>query len=550
MTTKVSIGKGGDAELLTKKASFIQHSLPGLQAGTYQIQVQQELKDSSGNLITTTDLSAITRQFGVKGPKYSLNVNAIQSVYPPAGTVGGFSNALAHVVFNQDKLPWLRSPYLPDNIVTPTEHEYTVGDKTIYYDDDQPTWMMVLTLSPDDLNGQNPASLITQGTVLDLVPESLQMKNKAGTLVSGNLPSNAYSIFSYLLQPPASSAPVNPEYGYTSDDAVAYIDVPADLFNKLAPSMDDLMMMAHVRAVEMDAKPLQQGDTVQPVQQFGLVLGNRLPETFTGTSVSGTMAQGNNVAFLVSLESMELALRGNTASQNQYPVITAGGGLVRLIVLNQWNFTSWASQSYQFEQILKGLNGRDPNSDNSTTPLENPLMRLPNPPQYTSPTQEQTIVQEMLELGYAPMNHLTRVPASASPQTIQTVSWYRGPLIPFPEDATLPFVSNDQGDTPEPVYSADKLLRFDPNIGIYDASYAAAWQLGQLVSLQNKVFSVAYFRWQKSNGQKFRILLENESLRADFPRLTKAQKLAPGEEQFDIGKPIYQGILNLLTQKG
>lgn len=560
-TTKVSIGSGGDAELFSKKASFIQHSLPGLQAGAYQIKVQQELRDSSGKLITVAEdgnnpapLDSITRQLGVKGPKYSLNANVVQSVYPPVSSVGGFSNALAHVVLTQEKLPWLRSPYLPQNIVTPGEHEYPANGTTIYYDDDQPTWMMVLTISPGDLGGQDPASLITRGTVLDLVPESLKMNDKSGTPIAGTLPSNGYSIFSYLLQPPVATQPVSPEFGNTSADPCTYIDMPAALFNKLVPSLEDLKMMAHVRAVEMDAKPLKQDETVPPVEQYGLVLGNRLPETFTGTGGSDDpqtiTAQGNNTAFLISLESMELALRGNTASQNQYPVITANGGFVRLVVLNQWSFTSWASKSYQFEQILKGLNGRDPNADNSTVPLSNPLLRLPDPPQFKSPTQQQTIVQEMIELGYTPMNHLARVPSGSNPPVIQTVSWYRGPLVPFSREATIRFISGNQDTQAEMVYSADKLLRFDPRVGMYDTSYAAAWQLGQLTALQNKAFSVAYFRWQKGNAQKFRVLLENELLADDHPSLMAFSRSLAGEEnRAETQKPIYQSVLDLLTKK-
>lgn len=562
MTTKVSIGKGGDVELFSKKASFIQHSLPGLQAGAYQIKLQQELKDSNGKLITTTGsandpapLATITRKFGVKGPKYSLDANVIQSVYPPVSSVGGFSNSIAHVVLNQEKLPWLRSPYLPQNVVTPKEHEYTANGTIIHYDDDQPTWMMVLTLSPGDLGGIDPSTLIKRGTVLDLVPSTLTMNDKNGVPVAGNLPANAYSIFSYLLQPPVSKSPVSPEFGNTSADPCTYIDVPAALFNRLVPSMEDLEMMAHVRAVEMDAKPLRQDETVQQVQQYGLVLGNRLPETFTGGSTGdspATTAMGNNLALLVSLESMELALRGNQSAQNQYPIITANGGSVRLIVLNQWSFTSWESTSYQFEHILKGLNGRDPNSENSKVLLDNPLFRIPNPPQFTSPTEEQTVVQEMMELGYTPMNHLTRVPATGNPPMINTVSWYRGPFIPFPQnnDTSIMDSLQNAGSDSDTVYSADALLRFDPKVGMYDTSYAAAWQLGQLTALQNKAFSVPYFRWQKANAQNFKVALENNLLQGGHPALfARSEKLAGIENRPEAGRQIYHSVLDLLTKK-
>lgn len=566
MAKSLSIDKGGDAELFKKKASFIQHSLPGLMAGAYQLKLQQELKDSKGNMITTAGnnnqpapLTTITRRLGVKGPKYSLEANAIQSVYPPVSSAGGFSNSLAHVVLNQDKLPWIRSPYLPKNIITPAEHEYEVPlppplNKVIY-EDDQPTWMMVLTLSPSDLGGQDPERLTVSGTVIDLVPESMTMLDASGNKVTGKLPSNSYSIFSYLQQPPVSSNPVDPEYGYTPADACSYIDVPAAVFNKLVPSLQDLEMMAHVRAVQMDAKPIGQAETVQPVEQYSLVLGNRLPETLpplvNPPPPQTATAIGKNVAFLVSLEAMELALRGNQAANNQYPVITANGGYVRLIVLYQWSFTSWADSSFEFEQILKSLNGRTPVQDNSSVLLANPLMRLPDPPSFPSPTDDQLVVEEMLELGYTPMNHLTRVPdiTPGDKPEIQLVSWYRGPLIPFKKDPVIPFISNGTGSQEFLVFSADKLLRFDPNVGMYDTSYAAAWQLGQLVSLKNKSFSVAYYSWQKQFAQQFRILLENQVLQDDNSALMKLyQSILDEEGKTDTDKPVYKSVMHLLTK--
>ena len=105
--------RSGDEQLFSKKASFIQHSLPGLEAGSYQISVQQAFKDNKGNPVTTGELATITRQFGVQGPRYSLPGDAVHSVFPPASSAGGFSNSVAHVVLEQEKLPWIRTPYCP-----------------------------------------------------------------------------------------------------------------------------------------------------------------------------------------------------------------------------------------------------------------------------------------------------------------------------------------------------------------------------------------------------------------------------------------------------
>lgn len=567
MNTDNNSQASGDEQLLKKKASFIQHSLPGLEAGSYELAVQQTLKDSNGNLITTGELATLKRQFGVQGPRYSLPVDAVHSVFPPLAAAGGFSNSLAHVVLNQEKLPWIRTPYMPgeEPAIEERHYEISYGGKTypVTYDDDKATWMCVLLVTPKDLDGQNPQRQIVQGKASDLVPKSLLMTNPGGSPVAGTLPDDGYSIFSYRLESQFSGItdPVDPGVGQTPDDVCNYIDLPAALFNKLAPGLLDLQMMAHVRAVEMDNKPIQAGETVQPQEQYGLVLGNRLPETLPAAGQippeqQTSPALGMNIALLVSLENMQEALRGHSeSSYYATKVSNQPDGFVRLIVLYQWNFVSWEDTTFEFEYILKGLNGRDPNKPNNEAKVPNPLLRLPNPPSYPNGTDDQKVVQDMLELGYTPMNHLTRVPyveQQDATKKIQTVSWYRGPLIPFEHEAKLTFLSGSE-DAPASqeslIFSADQLLRFDPNIGMYDTSYAAAWQLGQLISLRDKNFSVPLYRWKKGVQHKFRMLLEDEVLKLDYQDLIKLYQDIRNEQGVgDADKPLYKAVIHFLAE--
>jgi hypothetical protein len=67
------------------------------------------------------------------------------------------------------------------------------------------------------------------------------------------------------------------------------------------------------------------------------------------------------------------------------------------------------------------------------------------------------------------------------------VSWYRGPLVPY----AVPRRAN------VPVWSADASLRLDPGSGMLDASYAAAWQLGRLIALQNEEYCSALLTWKR-----------------------------------------------------
>jgi hypothetical protein len=289
------------------------------------------------------------------------------------------------------------------------------------------------------------------------------------------------------------------------------------------------------------------------------VVGNRLPETTPATQIppktQAAPAVGKNVALLVSLENMQDALRGHSADGYYAKIVATNvNGFVRLPVFYSWNFVSWHDTSFEFEQILKGLNGRDPTAPNNGPKVPNPLMRRPNPPNFDSPTDAQTIVQDMLKLGYTPMNHLTREPyvGGASPEKIQSVSWYRGPLAPFAVEPSIAFISYPDGSpdhrTPL-IYAADQLLRFDPKVGLYDTSYAAAWQIGRLVSLQDKSFSVALYRWMKGVDQKFRMMLEDQVLQQNFGDLVRNYRgVLAAARRSDTDKVIYKSVLTLLTQ--
>jgi hypothetical protein len=296
----------GGTDLLRKRASFIQHSLPGLGGGRYRISVQQSLKTADSTDVTGTGLPSLTRTFGVAAPRFALSQDAIHSVFPPPNGAGEFSGSFAHVVLETEKLPWLLTPYTPDAAPKAPPRTYTTtvngANVEVRYDDDHASWLGVLLVSPSDFAGQDPSRLIVQRTVIDLIP---------GTL-GGALPANAYSVFSYLLESQyagTAKPPIDPGVGIATTDAVLCLDVPCALFNAIAPSLADLEMTAHVRAVAMDRKPIAAHETVNAEEQYAVVIGNRLPESRTERSGADDQqpALGTNVALLVSYESLQFA---------------------------------------------------------------------------------------------------------------------------------------------------------------------------------------------------------------------------------------------------
>lgn len=91
-------------------------------------------------------------------------------------------------------------------------------------------------------------------------------------------------------------------------------------------------------------------------------------------------------------------------------------------------------------------------------------------------------------MGCAPLPHDMR-------QGNKSVSWYHGPLIPGTKT-----VANIN----LPIRSADELVLYNSKIGMFDVSYCAAWELGRLLTLQNKRVSLDLFNWKHSHAQSIK----------------------------------------------
>ena len=77
-----------------------------------------------------------------------------------------------------------------------------------------------------------------------------------------------------------------------------------------------------------------------------------------------------------------------------------------------------------------------------------------------------------------------------------TVSWYRGPLTPYPVPFTVlpgPLL---------PAGSADALTRYDSDTGMFDVSLAAAWQIGRLMALADRQFATELYAFKRVRRQQ------------------------------------------------
>ncbi|HYP19720.1 MAG TPA: hypothetical protein VEY08_06560, partial [Chloroflexia bacterium] len=254
-----------------------------------------------------------------------------------------------------------------------------------------------------------------------------------------------------LRTPSTGTAPDWPgllqEPGEDDKALVTVLDVERSLLQSLLPDVASLPYMAHVRHGTRDGKAVG--------EELAIVLGNRLPKR-----------NAHSTVHLVALEGRYTSEGFKWHSEQS----RAG----RLISLKSWSFTCVDPQQ-RFSQILKNL---DPYFG-TLSPRHRATLQLPP---RNNPTAD-----SYLAMGYVPLGHTARAGS-------RTVSWYHGPLVPWEsaESITLP------------VRTADELVRYDPAIGMFDVSYAAAWQLGRLLTLQSKQVSTSLYAWKRNMAQALR----------------------------------------------
>lgn len=234
------------------------------------------------------------------------------------------------------------------------------------------------------------------------------------------------------------------------------IDLPKSLFKDIVPYKDELSYLVHARQVDTGNK---EADNTNAKGWFSVVICNRLPQKNKSSTV-----------YLVSLEGYDRYLSKNS-------VITEDS--IRLVVLQHWLFEA---KGPDFESLVKKLND------------EAGLYRINTP----VPVNNKS-VQEALRYGYTALNHDFR-------QGQKSISWYRGPLVPA-NIAKPPHYTFNSGDG---------ALRFDEDTGMFDVSYAAAWQAGRLLALENPGFAEALNNWKNTYEKDFRMDVAKQLLQQEF----------------------------------
>lgn len=280
-------------------------------------------------------------------------------------------------------------------------------------------------------------------------------------------------------------------YGETPDDPCTVIDLPVATFSHIAPAAADLEYLAHIREVDTTVG-------ASPSEQHAVVIANRVPAT-----------QGVTRAFLVSLEGMADYLPGPDGTPSG--VIGPSIDTVRLCAYRSWTFTV-NDLDETLERLLQGLNAATLMVPITGTAPSAPAVAQALAHQAAgtvSSDDARILMQNALLMGYVPLDHHLRHGG-------RTVSFYRGPFVPLPVPATTAYYSGP-----------DAANAYDAQTGLFDVSYGAAWQLGQLLALQSSGMANQLYQWKRAVTLQQAVAAENALL---------AQRLA--------GVPVFPSFLD------
>jgi hypothetical protein len=370
------------------------HVLPALPDDVYRLTASTTLSRPE-LAVAPTDV-----YFTLDGPRFALPATEVVAVHPPRNAQGSFDEVLPHVVFGRRTLPWERA-LDPDGVIPPPVRDVPDPEPRPLPAGGLP-WLGLL-LFVDDPTRQE-VTVLPQPVPLSSVVTDPQIR---GRLRLGG-----------------------------ADPAVTAIEVDAGLLRRLAPSAQELQLLAHVRQVNVEDRELAAGDSDG---WFAVVMANRLP------------APGlRHRACLVSLEQRsDVVFPAGPAPGEPLPT-----GARRLVLLHTWTFTAAPARpgGGSFRELAEAL--------------DSGLIGAGAP--------------NVTDTGH---RALTLADRTGEAQTV----WYRGPLTarPLPRDPLGPY------------HSADQARRISPETGTEDISYAAAFDLGRLLGAADGRLAQELMAWRR-----------------------------------------------------
>lgn len=481
---------------LSGTIEFVEYQKPALTPGDYEITITQTVQACGDRKFR--DSFSTTQSFSVYGPRFELTPQDIHSVFPPPGSRGDHNNVLPHIVFNRSTLPWEREVGTSGSWLA----------LLVFYEEEKKNGQVldpkICTLKKISQGGKDFWEL----------QESIEETNSAPN-------KTVYS--------PKFSC----ETAQNEADKVTVVDVQCQLLKSVLPAIKDLPYLTHVRRKLIVDIPFQTYEQDWQTNQLSTKIRNALksklillsddvelevvgkePEdkqwlikdkgnsiqyrvikktTIDGVEVLGVSNNDSEQAIIIAnrlpknndtttihLVSLE-GQYGDASPQDLFKYLnsinngnSSNENFIRLVSLKSWSF-SCLEPKYSFQGLLTHLNGVSKDQGENSQNIE-VLLRLPAKKFNSS-------LEKYLSKGYVPLPHSMR-------KGDRTISWYHSPFIPW---------KNTKTPHDKLIQVSDQLLHYDPETGLFDVSYAAAWQLGRLLALQDKRLSVSLFNWKRAH---------------------------------------------------
>jgi hypothetical protein len=454
-------------------ATFYDNFIPSLVDGQYTIKISQALtvdtvqtnKDGGNPNIDNQPQDPYSQTFIVRGPRFSLDPTDIHRVFPPSNTTGVYDDYLPMIVFNKRSLPWERTLNLASS-----QMKLGFQNPGLY------PWLALLVFSDDELIIPEQPS----GSTPTPPAGSQASPARSASFALNNI---VNSTFNGVKTTGPPSGILGPTIKLEDDEDPSkifcnVIDISTTMFTNLMATIGDLRFLSHVRQVATaDKEPLA---NAPHDGWFSTAIANR----FSIPPANGTTAPQRNIVHLVSLEGLEPYLTPAPQPPPANPLTNFKK--VRLISLHSWTFTCLSEPAENFRQLM--LNLISAQSERGT----DLLLRLPLP-ESSLPAASGTpqYVATRLQDGYVPLSYNTRTGE-------QTFAWYRGPFAPAMSTTFL-----DPTDPENPVdvsapSNVSEAMVYEPATGLFDQSYAVAFQTGRSLALANQTFATNLLQWRRS----------------------------------------------------
>lgn len=262
------------------------------------------------------------------------------------------------------------------------------------------------------------------------------------------------------------------------------ITVTGAAFNAVAPTATDLPYLAHCRGVNT----LDEGELL-----LSVLLSNRLAVADSRVNPAAPLRY---YAHLVSLEGY-----GAYIGPNGQPIPNKPNSTdlmdVQLVSLFNWTFVSQPQSELGFKELISGLIQSE--ITESTQPNERGALNLPVQANSNLPQQ----VADRLRDGYVALEFV-------SGSGDNSFAWYRGPF-----SAAVPQTLPGVGDPPTPpaqANTADELMIYLAGEGLFDLSYAAAWNIGRALALADANFAQNVTRYRQAANSAVTMLSQRMSM--------------------------------------